>query len=99
MRQFHQPENIGSDANFVFCYAKSRGRYLWMCGDDDVIVPAFPDYSGALADLLEHLQQQEFDLIYVSSYGFLNNWRMSVWTTHLDANTTCCAALPRSRTL
>ena len=61
--------NIGADANFVSCYRRARGHFLWICGDDDLIVP------GAVAKVLGHLQASngqpaELDLIYATSYGF-----------------------------
>jgi glycosyltransferase involved in cell wall biosynthesis len=63
------PTNIGADANFVSCYRRARGHFLWICGDDDLIVP------GAVAELISHLQNPDgspadIDLIYATSYGF-----------------------------
>jgi glycosyltransferase involved in cell wall biosynthesis len=56
--------NIGSDANFLQCYSMARGEYVWIFGDDDVIVP------DGLEKVLSVVEKREFDLIYVSSYGF-----------------------------
>jgi len=57
--------NIGADANFVSCYHRARGRFLWICGDDDLIVP------GAVDQVVDHLQTSpDLDLIYATSYGF-----------------------------
>ena len=64
----HQ-ENIGSDANFSSCFHMARGKYFWLFGDDDIIVP------GALAEILHHITRQEYDLIYATSYGFREDWR------------------------
>ena len=68
-RALRHPENIGSDANFAFCFREARGHFFWMCGDDDRITP------GALADVVSHLQTPdgraaELDMIYATSYGF-----------------------------
>ncbi len=60
--------NIGADANFVSCFHRARGKYFWICGDDDIIVP------GALDTLVWHLQQEEFDLVYLTSYGFRTDY-------------------------
>src|ERR1700741_4037653 len=30
--------NIGADANFLQCYQMASGEYVWIVGDDDVIV-------------------------------------------------------------
>ncbi len=69
LRAFRQPSNIGSDANFAFCFAQASGHFFWMCGDDDLIVP------DAVAKVLQLLQTPggtvaELDMIYATSYGF-----------------------------
>lgn len=66
--------NIGADANFAFCFRQARGRFFWMCGDDDRIVP------GALEQVLALLktaqgEPAELDMIYATSYGFRRDWR------------------------
>lgn len=62
------PQNIGADANFISCFQKAQGKYFWLLGDDDIIVP------GALDDLLSHITVQDYDLIYATSYGFRQDW-------------------------
>ena len=69
LRAFRQPSNIGSDANFAFCFKHAAGHFFWMCGDDDLIVP------NAVAEVLQLLQTPdgtaaELDMIYATSYGF-----------------------------
>jgi abequosyltransferase len=69
----HQPENIGADANFAFCYRRAQGTFLWICGDDDLLAP------GALSTVLGHLQNHdgtpaEIDLIYATSYAFRSDY-------------------------
>jgi abequosyltransferase len=56
--------NIGPDANFLQCFEKSNGKYVWIFGDDDVIVP------GAIDKILRLICGHEYDLIYVRPYGF-----------------------------
>ena len=68
IRYYRQPENIGSDRNFVDCFERAKGVFFWLCGDDDVICP------GALDKLLPHLQAGETDLVYVASYGFTRDY-------------------------
>jgi abequosyltransferase len=58
------PENVGPDANFVSCLSAARGKYFWMCGDDEIILPR------ALDEITTHLKREEFDLVYLTSYGF-----------------------------
>ena len=65
IRYERQAENIGSDRNFVNCFEQARGRYFWLCGDDDVICP------GTIAKLLRHIGgEAEVDLVYLTSYAF-----------------------------
>lgn len=65
LRSQRHAENLGADGNFASVYAGARGKYLWVCGDDDLIVP------GGLAMVMPHLTgPDEVDLIYASSYGF-----------------------------
>jgi len=56
--------NIGADANFLQCYQMALGEYVWIIGDDDVIVP------GAMLQVLRVLEKREYDLVGVSGYGF-----------------------------
>ena len=69
LRTHRHEKNIGSDANFAFCFRQAAGRYFWMCGDDDLIVP------GAVAQMLTLLKTPagdpaDLDLIYATSYGY-----------------------------
>ncbi len=75
LRVHRQPENLGSDENFVFCFEQARGRYVWICGDDDILVPATEVEPGALDQLLPHLRTSDFDLIYATSFPFSHDWR------------------------
>ncbi len=69
LRTHRHATNIGSDANFAFCFNQAGGHFFWMCGDDDLIVP------DAIDDVLALLrtpagQPAELDLIYATSYGY-----------------------------
>lgn len=61
--------NIGSDANFVWLYHQARGRYFWLCSDDDLILP------GSLDEVVAQLVAAAPDLVYVTSYGFRKDWQ------------------------
>lgn len=63
------PANVGADSNFINCFNRARGEYVWIVGDDDVIVP------GALSVILQHLEQRNFDLIAVGAFGFKDRYR------------------------
>jgi abequosyltransferase len=67
--QYHRHSaNVGADANFLRCLNVAQGKYLWICGDDDIIL------RGTLDKVVGHLQDQEFDLIYLTSYGFKKDY-------------------------
>lgn len=68
-RSVRHAENIGSDANFVAAFREARGRYFWLCGDDDIPVP------GTIDVLMGHLRTTELDLVYLTSYGFREDWQ------------------------
>ena len=56
--------NIGPDANFIRCYQAAQGEYVWIFGDDDIIVP------GGLRVLLGHLETRRYDLLYLKTFAF-----------------------------
>ena len=69
LRTHRHASNLGSDANFAFCFAGATGHFFWMCGDDDLIVP------GAIDEVLALLatptgQPADLDLLYATSYGY-----------------------------
>jgi glycosyltransferase involved in cell wall biosynthesis len=64
IRYLRNISNIGADANFMQCFEKARGKYVWLIGDDDVVVP------GAIGKIVSYLQASEYSLIYVNSYRF-----------------------------
>lgn len=57
-------QNIGADANFLQCFERARGKYVWIFSDDDLIVP------GGVAKILSYCEDAEYDLMWVSSYPF-----------------------------
>ena len=63
--------NIGADANFIRCYEMAGGEYVWIFGDDDIIVP------GGLKEVLRHLDTRKFDLLYIHSKGFRDKFDVS----------------------
>jgi glycosyltransferase involved in cell wall biosynthesis len=55
-------ENIGADGNFLQCFEQARGKYFWLFGDDDILLP------GALQLIVERLSSDTYDLVYVKSF-------------------------------
>ena len=58
-RNLRNPINVGADGNIAQCFAEASGRYVWIIGDDDVVLP------GALAILVALLAQDEYDIIHM----------------------------------
>jgi len=56
--------NLGLDANFLKCFREARGKYVWIFGDDDIILP------GSLCRVLGILSEHEYDLIQVGFFSF-----------------------------
>jgi abequosyltransferase len=68
LRYIRNQSNIGLDANFLQCFNESHGKYLWLLGDDDIVVP------GALRKLLALLAAADYSLVYLSLYEFHNDY-------------------------
>lgn len=62
-------ENIGAERNAEQGYTNATTPYVWILGDDDVILP------GGLQKVLNILQDQKTDILYVGNYHFLDNYR------------------------
>lgn len=62
VRSIRNRENIGPDANFLACFEQARGRYVWIFGDDDIVVP------GGVAAVLDVLAAKEYDLVHIGSF-------------------------------
>jgi abequosyltransferase len=64
IRYLCNAENLGADGNILQCYEQAEGRYVWVVGDDDLIAP------DGLAEIIRHLSEDEYDLVYITSSGF-----------------------------
>lgn len=62
-------ENIGPDANIAQCYELAKTPYVWLIGDDDVLLP------GGLKKVLDVLINNEVDLLYVNNYWFSDSYK------------------------
>lgn len=58
--------NLDADPNFLQCYEQAAGKYVWIFGDDDVLFP------GALGRVVGLLTAAEYDLIYLTPFGFVD---------------------------
>lgn len=52
-------ENVGADRNFLKCIERSSGKYIWLLGDDDALIP------GALKFLLLQIRNKDYGLIHI----------------------------------
>jgi abequosyltransferase len=59
--------NIGASRNVVQCYQRASGNYVWIIGDDDVLL------GGALEQILPLLKTGECGVINLNMYGFKEN--------------------------
>lgn len=64
----HNPENIGGERNVAQCYTSATTPYVWVFGDDDVIL------AGGLGKVLDVLLQQDVDVLYVNGYSYSDNY-------------------------
>lgn len=64
IRYIRNAENLGADRNILQCYESAAGVYIWIVGDDDVIT------LGAVRKILDYLAGADYDLVFVSNYGF-----------------------------
>lgn len=64
----HNQENIGADCNIVQCYTSAKTPYVWVLGDDDVIL------SGGLALVLDVLRRQGVDILSIACKGYVDRY-------------------------
>ncbi len=68
-RYIRNPENIGPDRNFLQCFQQAAGRYVWLIGDDDVLL------EGIISRVLRYLTGDDYDLVYLTPHGFREHAR------------------------
>ena len=68
LKVFRNTENIGADKNIAQCYDSAISPYVWVLGDDDIILP------DCLATILDTLQNQDLDILYLNNYWFTTNY-------------------------
>ena len=68
MRNIRNEINIGPDANFEQCFKEASGKYIWIVGDDDVVL------HGAVATVLDLLSDSdaEYDIVHLRDRGILS---------------------------
>lgn len=62
---YHRNErNIGANANFQRVLESARGRYVWLFGDDDLIV------EGSLSNLVDDIRRYDFPSVVIGGCIF-----------------------------
>ena len=67
LRYIRNEINIGPDPNFLQCYEQAAGRYVWIFGDDDLIL------DSGLSTVVKLLKQESPDYMFVAPYVFQNS--------------------------
>lgn len=62
-------ENIGGECNVIQCYLAANTPYIWVLGDDDVILPL------GLQRVLDVLKFQQVDVMYLKNYWFKGEYK------------------------
>ena len=52
IKYFRWPENMGADRNYLKALELAEGKFCWLFGSDDVVIP------GAIKDVSAHLQDE-----------------------------------------
>lgn len=65
IRYIRNDANVGADRNILQCFELAAGKYVWICGDDDVVEPT------GIERVLRHLEREpEYDMIFLQARGF-----------------------------
>lgn len=59
--------NIGPDGNILNCFLLAQGRYVWIFGDDDVVLPE------GIQRVLHLLEGNEYDLVFLTPFGYISD--------------------------
>jgi glycosyltransferase involved in cell wall biosynthesis len=69
-------DNIGSDANIAQAFNLATGQYVLILGDDDLFV------DGALKKAIDILQQDNYGVVFLRSFGFDENFNQEKPVIH-----------------
>lgn len=62
---YRNSENLGFDGNFLNCFEKAKGQYVWLLSDDDILLP------GAIESVLVGLEKNPV-CMHLNSSGIEN---------------------------
>jgi glycosyltransferase involved in cell wall biosynthesis len=92
-RYIRNETNLGMDGNFVSCFRKAQGRYVWLLGDDDTIIIDSLKRIVNLLDVPEeygllHIYQKhdlDKEIVYVDNKYEMTQY-VSYYITFISAN-------------
>ena len=61
-------ENIGASKNFIQCFNMATAKYLWVMGDDDLLL------NGYLNKIVEILKSGEYGVVHMRSYSYQEDY-------------------------
>lgn len=67
LRSVFNAVNHGPDFNILQCYEMARGKYVWIFGDDDLIL------DDGISKVLDLLRKEEVDYVFIAPYVFHNS--------------------------
>jgi glycosyltransferase involved in cell wall biosynthesis len=68
LRYLRNETNLGPDGNILQCFEQARGKYVWVLGDDDIVVP------GGVAKILALLAEEDYGLAFVTPFAFTSDY-------------------------
>lgn len=66
IKYIRQAENIGADLNFARLFLEARGHYVWIIGDDDLLL------SNALRAVIDTIDSVSPGIIFAKQMGFVD---------------------------
>jgi len=79
IRYMRNETNLGADRNLLQCYEQAMGKYVWIFGDDDIILP------GGVAVLLSYIESRDYDIVYLNSHFFKGVYVPHILEAHRNA--------------
>ncbi len=61
---YRQEQNVGADGNFYWCFKHAAGIYVWIFGDDDILL------DHKLKVVMGLLKNNQPDVVYLGGYAF-----------------------------
>lgn len=85
-------ENLGMDGNYVTCLKRSKGKYVWLLGSDDIPI------SGYIQNIVKALRGKDYGFMYLNcsdkKFDHVTEFRdsdqflevLSYWSTYISSS-------------